>query len=59
MMSYYYRFTKKEDASIQQKVEKDEFRLSHRPYKLKVYKVITFNFLTCFYLKEKRSSSFT
>ena len=34
MMSYNYRFTKKEDASIQQKVEKDQFRLSHRPYKL-------------------------
>lgn len=43
MMSYNYRFTKKEDASIQQKVEKDQFRLSYRPYKLKVYKVITFN----------------
>ena len=59
MMSYNYRLTKKEDASIQQKVEKDQFRLSYRPYKLKVYKVITFNFLTCFYLKEKRSFSFT
>ena len=34
MMSYNYRFTKKEDASVQQKVEKDQFRLSYRPYKL-------------------------
>ena len=43
MMSYNYRFTKEEEALIQQKVEKDQFRLSYRPYKLKNYKVITFN----------------
>ena len=34
MMSYNYRFTKEEEALIQQKVEKEQFRLSYRPYKL-------------------------